>query len=85
MENKTLKDTMPNELNSTEYNDTRAYKMKDIRVIEEYGDLADFEPRAWPGTHKNVYFWVVLENGYAVGWNENPARGWSFPVIKFEK
>jgi len=36
----------------------------------------------WIGPQRNVHFWVVLENGYAVGWNENPARGWSFPVVK---
>ena len=31
------------------------------------------------GSQKNVYNWVLLKNGLAVGWNENPARGWSFP------
>ena len=34
------------------------------------------------GSHKNVHNWVLLSNGLAVGWNENPARGWSFPSKK---
>lgn len=36
----------------------------------------------WPGAHKNVHCWWELANGYAVGWNENPGKGWSFPVVK---
>lgn len=31
------------------------------------------------GSQKNVYNWVLLKNGLAVGWNENPSTGWSFP------
>ncbi len=82
-EKKTLKKVMPYEFDSCSYDDTRAYKMKDVLVGEEHCSLFDQdEYQPWPGTHKNVYFWVELENGYSVGWNENPARGWSFPVIK---
>jgi hypothetical protein len=33
---------------------------------------------------KYVYNWCKLENGYAVGWNENPARGWSYPWKKLK-
>lgn len=29
--------------------------------------------------HRNVYSFITLENGWAVGFNENPAHGWSFP------
>lgn len=80
---KTLADSMPTELVSYGYEDTRAYKMKDILVIEEHCTLMDQdEYQRWLGKHKNVYFWVELENGNAVGWNENPGRGWSFPVVK---
>ncbi len=35
----------------------------------------------WPGRHKNVVKWWILEDGRGVGWNENMAVGWSFPVI----
>lgn len=71
---KTLKDVMPYEFRR-DFTDTRAFMFKDVEVIEE-------REQNWPGDHKNVYFWVKLANGYAVGWNENPAVGWSFPVIK---
>lgn len=75
MEYKTLKDVMPIEFLQGEYDTTRAYKMKDVSVIKEHC-------HKWPGKHKNVHIWVELENGYAIGCNENPARGWSFPVHK---
>ena len=75
---------MPTELNTREYDDTKAYKMLDRYVLDDHG--CPMEPieneLCWPGSHKNVYFWVELDNGFAVGWNENPSRGWSFPVVK---
>lgn len=37
--------------------------------------------KEWPGKQKDVHVWWELENGKAVGWNESPSRGWSFPVI----
>jgi len=40
--------------------------------------------RRWPGKQKHVTEWYELEGGYAVGWNENPALGWTFPVIKLK-
>lgn len=70
---KTLKDVMPAEFK--DYFDSRAYKFKDVAVVEE-------KEFGWPGSHKNVIFWVILENGYAVGWNESSSRGWSFPTVK---
>ena len=71
---------MPHEF-GVEYTDTRAWKMKDAWVISEHESFED----PWPGTHRNVHIWYTLENGYAVGWNENPYRGWSFPVVKLPK
>ena len=85
MNKKTLKDIMPSALVGCEYDKTKAYDMKDEIVVEKHGDMVDENPAPWPGKHKNVYLWVELENGYAVGWNENPSRGWSFPVHKMEK
>ena len=78
---KTLADAMPHEFTKgSEYVETRAYRYRDAEVVSEHGTMHDRKP--WPGKEKNVYYWVVLANGYAVGWNENPARGWSFPVAK---
>ena len=83
---KTLKEVMPKELVDRDCDKTMAYKMKDIVVVKEHCSLIDQdEYQDWLGTHKNVYSWAELENGYAVGWNENPAKGWSFPVCKIKE
>jgi hypothetical protein len=75
---KTLKDVMPREITDWE---GPALKFIDVAVIKEHYSYTT----RWPGQHKNVHFWVELENGKAVGWNENPATGWSFPVVKMNK
>ena len=76
---KTLRDVMPEEFRR-EYMDAPSYKFLDILVTSEF-----MGTKRWPGVQKNVYFWVILKNGYAVGWNENPGRGWSFPAVKIKK
>jgi len=72
---KTLKELLPREF-FIEHTNSRAMKLLDRR--------AKVAPDGcwWPGAHKNCYLWWFIEGpeGYAVGWNENPARGWSFPV-----
>ena len=86
LENKTLKQVMPSEFDSCEYDKTRAYTMKDSLVLKEHCSFADQdEYQYWPGKHKNVFLWAELANGYLVGWNENPSRGWSFPVMRRPK
>lgn len=53
------------------------YKLKDTEVISEMrGD--------WPGRHRHVNVWWICEGGIAVGWDDNPELGWSFPVIEYE-
>ena len=79
LELKTLIDVLPISFEA-EFSDTVAYKFKDIIVIKEHETWKKGED--WIGTHKNVNFWYELENGYAVGMNENPSRGLSFPVKK---
>jgi hypothetical protein len=45
-------------------------------------DIIDWQDdRGWPGPQRNVHNWWMLEDGSAVGFNENPSRGWSFPRI----
>lgn len=73
---KALRDFLPNE--ALDFPAIR--KMADVAVVEEYGFGA--KPGRWPGPQKNVSSWCVLANGKAVGWNENPGTGWSFPVVK---
>lgn len=77
----TLRDVMPHELFGGSYDDTPAHKLADVRVKAEYRPYKGGGDPAWPGPQKHVMFWVLLENGKAVGWNENPSHGWSFPVV----
>ncbi len=79
----TLSEVMPTEFTKGDHNKTQAFKFKDEIVLKEHSMFTDQDEfRRWPGKQKNVYFWVELENGYAVGWNENTNKGWSFPSIK---
>ena len=39
---------------------------------------------AWPGEHKYVRQWFILENGKAVAIDEDPNSDWRFPVIDYE-
>ena len=57
-----------------------AAKLLDVEVVAEYGHTNN-NPKPWPGKHKHVCVWWQLANGKAVAWNENPSKGWSFPVI----
>ena len=75
-ESKTLRDVLP-EAFFVEFMDTPAAKLLEVTVIAQHNG----DERRWPGPHKNVHRWWHLENGKRVGWNENAARGWSFPVI----
>jgi hypothetical protein len=75
-----LKDKLPIEFMSCEYESSKARKFADIEVVQEY----DARKEPWIGTHKNVTYWFVLKNGYAVGLNENLGKGLSFPVVKLD-
>ncbi len=63
------------------HNGERLSRMASARIVEECS-MQNASWRRWPGTHRNVLNWVKLDNGYAVGWNENPGRGRSFPIIR---
>jgi len=78
----TLEDCMPKEF-GYEFTDTIAYKFKDVIVVREHRVWRGAKP--WIGIHKNVNYWVELQNGYAVGMNENPSHGLSFPVVKMKR
>jgi hypothetical protein len=54
--------------------------LHDMEIVSKfgYGELS----RPWPGKQKNVYNWVLMSDGSAIGWNENPATGWTFPRIR---
>ena len=77
-----LIDWAPSEFATGMWDDTAAWKFRDVEVVSEHGWGED--GKSWPGSHKNVANWCVLANGWAVGWNENPSRGWSFPVKRLK-
>ncbi len=68
--------------------DEKIRKYFDCKVIKEFsmGSSSPFW-MSWQefGTHKNVWNWWLLENGIAVGFNESPSIGWSWPVKKLSK
>lgn len=69
----TLRLVLPNEASSSEYKNDPFYKHLDVEVVK-------YRSCNWIGKHKNVFNWWELENGIAVGWNESPVIGWSFPI-----
>ncbi|MFQ5935578.1 MAG: hypothetical protein ACE5LB_04135 [Acidiferrobacterales bacterium] len=88
----TLKQVLPTEFAEGRYADTPAYALRDMKVIAR--KLATGAPcsspskdglfEAWPGLHEHVRYWFILENGKAVGFDEDPDKGWSFPVVDYE-
>ena len=75
---KTLKDHLPSEFFG-EFMDSVAARFLEVQVIRENRSKDLDTP--WPGKQKNVHVWWLLADNVAVGWNENPNRGWTFPVI----
>jgi len=75
---KTLGDALPHEFSGFEFSGERSRRFAHIIVTAAH----DGRVKPWPGREKFVLTWYELENGYAVGWNENPSRGWSFPVVR---
>lgn len=60
---------------------TRTEKMLDAVVIRAYSVGDQDSWKSWPGSHSRVDAWWVLANGYAVGCNNSPSKGQSFPVF----
>lgn len=77
----TLEAVMPYEFTRGEYDATEAFKYKDVEVTTVHSMMKTSTWKPWPGSHRFVHVWVELVNGKIVGWNENPSRGWSFPVL----
>lgn len=78
-----LIDVLPREFGA-EFFDAPAFRFAEEAVAKIYR-RGDPDWRPWPDRHRNVNLWVVLDNGRAVGWNENPSRGYSFPVARRSK
>lgn len=74
-----LADVLPPEFMNGAYEESPAMPYAFMPVLAKYHK----DQRPWPGTQRFVSVWFVLANGKAVGWNENPRLGWSFPVISY--
>lgn len=82
---KTLENWLPKEF-FREFGDSGLNKLLDYKVIEEYGGYGNANKRH-PFISKNIYTWCIISNGikkYAVGWNESPSRGYSFPYKRLK-
>ena len=49
-----------------------------LQIVREF-DGTEFSFPQTSYSYRNVMNWVLLEDGSAVGWNESPRTGWSFP------
>lgn len=83
----TLRDVAPVELADGEFSDTLAASFLDETVVGSYRTFdapawSRYESKPFPGPHKYVLYWWALANGMAVGFNDNPTRGSSFPVVR---
>lgn len=61
-------------------------KKKRLRIIwhsSDYNHITEYDN--FPFTHKNITSWVILEDMTAVGFNENPSIGWSYPTKKMKR
>lgn len=69
--------------------DKCAEKFLNIEIEKEYSSYPNFEEyisiirKNTKFKTKYTYSFVLLKNGWCVGWNENPSRGWSFPISKW--
>jgi hypothetical protein len=87
-----LKQVLPEQFLAGGYADTPAYSLREAEVIARKlatGAPCDsaskndlFQP--WPGPHEHVTYWFILDNGKAVGVNDDPERGCSFPVVDYQ-
>ncbi len=74
----TLRDWLPSSISDFD----SVEKFLDAEILQEF----DARETPWPGPHKNVTYWAIIEkNGkeWAIGLNENPSRGISLPIIRF--
>lgn len=84
-----LKHVLPGLLEDASYRNSRAYSLRDQRVIAM--KLTSGAPcsshselfAAWPGPEQGIEKWFILENGAAVGIFGEKAEQRGFPVVEF--
>jgi hypothetical protein len=53
-------------------------KIHSLNVVKKIASHQKSFPQT-KNTHRYIHVWVLLEDGSAVGWNESPRTGYSFP------
>lgn len=85
----TLKDWLGEDFSPFTKSDEKLVEWMDVLVVKDFRST-EVDPEDWDEwiskkpkfKGKYVFNWCVLANGYAVGWNENPSLGWSYPLVK---
>jgi hypothetical protein len=84
---KTLHDWLPAGASLFNKRLTSYLNLKVVKEISSVGmdwyDYVQILHNEAPFKQKNIYSFCVLENGFAVGFNENEATGWTFPIVKY--
>jgi hypothetical protein len=76
---KTLFDVMPELKNDDSWN---AHSFGSNKVVKSFTRSRAGTWREWPGkSHKGINYWVILDNGKAVGVNESPRHGFSYVMV----
>ena len=86
-----LKQVLPQEFFRPGHRETPVHEFLDAQIVamklttgrpcESHAELfAD-----WPGPQQHVRQWFILDNGKAVGVNEDPVNGLSFPIVDYER
>ena len=78
-----LKEWLPQEF--FQYKHPEMEKFLNRPILINYNLYNENAWRSWPGKHKYVQNWCIVsyeDNYYAIGFNENPSRGWGFPIKK---
>ena len=69
---KTLKEHLPKEFNK----DAMAYRFRDAKVVK----VVPSTDQKWMERYRHAKNWYILENGFAVGFNDDPKKK-SFPLV----
>jgi hypothetical protein len=85
-----LRDVLPADVPEPALAGSEAWRLRDETVVAvklATGAPCDGHPgpfAPWPGPERHVRTWYILRNHKAVGVNEDPAAGVSFPVVDLE-
>ena len=55
-------------------------RIHSLTIVKEFSSHKKGFPQK-KNTHRNIHCWVLLEDGSAIGLNESPRSGFSFPRI----